>query len=203
VSEDQDWRLLAEVDAGGGRGAVDRIVGGLRGADAQNGEGSVPSEVVITHDGERLFAYAASQEALSEARDAIERALARDDLSASITVSHWDEELDAWRQVDPPPSEEQRRAQAAADRDGDAVETRTFVASAGRWVREEFEQSMRDWAERLGLECAIIEHPHLLTTQVGFTVTGPKRKIDEFSRAINAEGRATIRTETGVMISPL
>jgi hypothetical protein len=53
------------------------------------------------------------------------------------------------------------------------------------------------------LECAIIEHPHLLTTQVAFTVTGPKRKIDEFSRGLTAEEWATIRTERTVMLSPL
>ncbi len=56
---------------------------------------------------------------------------------------------------------------------------------------------------KLGLECNIIEHPHLLTTQVGFTVTGPKRRIDEFVQGLNAEGRATVRAETGVMLSPL
>ena len=204
MSEDEDWRLLAEVDAGDGPRAVDRVVGELRGPDAaRERAAAVPSEVVITHDGERLFAYAASEAALSAARTVIEGVLARDGLTAAISVSHWDDELDAWRQVDPPPTDEQRRAQDAADRDGDALDTRTLVTSAGRWVREELEQSMRSWAEQLGLECTVIEHPHMLTTQVAFTVTGPKRKIDEFSRALNAEGKATIRTETGVMISPL
>jgi hypothetical protein len=62
---------------------------------------------------------------------------------------------------------------------------------------------MREWAQRLGLECEVVEHPHLLTTQVVFTVTGPRRRIDEFVEGLRAEGWATIRTETAVMLSPL
>ena len=58
----------------------------------------------------------------------------------------------------------------------DAVETRTMVVSAGKMIRVTFDQSMLDWAEKLGLECQIIEHPHLLTTQVALIVTGPKHK---------------------------
>ena len=43
----------------------------------------------------------------------------------------------------------------------------------------------------------------LLTTQVAFTVTGPKRKIDEFAQGLNADELATIRAERAVMLSPL
>jgi hypothetical protein len=49
----------------------------------------------------------------------------------------------------------------------------------------------------------VIDHPHLLSGQVGFTVTGSKRKLDEFAEGLRAEERATIRTETQVMLSPL
>jgi hypothetical protein len=83
------------------------------------------------------------------------------------------------------------------------VETRTMVASAGKLIRATFDQSMLDWAERLGLQCELIEHPHLLTTQVAFTVTGPKRKIDEFAEGLKAEELATMRAERGVMLSSL
>ena len=165
--------------------------------------GALPDDVVITHDGKLLFAYAATEQAIAGARSAVEAVLRRDAIGAVIRVSHWDDELDAWHQTDPPPTAEQKRAEDAAAQDADAVETRTIVATAGRWVHDEFEQTMLDWAKRLGLECTVVEHPHLLSTQVAFTLVGPKRKIDEFSRALNAEGRATIRTETGVMLSPL
>jgi hypothetical protein len=62
---------------------------------------------------------------------------------------------------------------------------------------------MREWAEKLGLGIEIHEHPHLLTTQVAFTVTGPGRKIDEFAEGLRAEELATMRTERAVMLSPL
>ena len=62
---------------------------------------------------------------------------------------------------------------------------------------------MREWAEKLGLKCEVIEHPHLLTTQVAFTVIGSKRKVDEFADGLRAEELATMRTERAVMMSPL
>ena len=78
-----------------------------------------------------------------------------------------------------------------------------MVASSGRMVRAEVEQTMREWADKLGLQCETIEHPHLLTTQLAFTVTGPKRKVDEFAQGLRAEELATMRTERMVMMSPL
>jgi hypothetical protein len=53
------------------------------------------------------------------------------------------------------------------------------------------------------VQCKVFEHPHLLKTQVGFTVTGPKRKLDEFAQGLKAEERAIVRTERAVMLSPL
>ena len=86
-------------------------------------------------------------------------------------------------------------------RDADAVETRTVVASAGKLVRAEFEQSLREWATRLGVECEVVEHPHLLLTQVAFTVTGPKRKVDEFVHGVTAEEIMSIRLDGHLMLS--
>lgn len=204
MSEDQDWRLEAQLDVGDTRGAATHLIGRLRGPNVVHDvEGAVPHDVVITHDGQLLFAYAASEATITAARAAIEGVLGSDGVKASIRVSHWDDDLASWRQTDPPPTAEQERLEAAAKPDEDAIETRTLVASSGKLIRAEFEQSMLAWAEKLGVECTIIEHPHLLTTQVGFTVTGPKRKLDQFSVGLQAEDRQTIRAETVVMLSPL
>ncbi len=119
-----------------------------------------------------------------------------------MLVSHWDDGRDEWIQTDPRPAAGETRGEGSA-RDQDAVETRTMVAVAGRSIRAEFEQTMLGWAERLGLTCEIVEHPHLLSTQVAFTVTGPKRRINEFAQGLSAEGASTMRTEREVMISPL
>ena len=77
------------------------------------------------------------------------------------------------------------------------------IASAGKLVRAEIEQSMREQADRLGLELTITEHPHLLTCQVLFEVTGQRHKIDELAADLNAEEMATMRAERTVMLSPL
>ena len=204
MSEDQGWRLKAELDSGDTRGALDRLLGRLRGPDVvEDVTAAVSDDVVITHDGKLLFAYAETEQALAAARSAIEQVLERDGVKASIRVSHWDEQLDEWRQIDPPLTGDEKRAEEAAERDADAVETRTMVASAGKLVRETLDQTMLAWAGKLGLKCEIIEHPHMLTTQVAFTVTGPKRRIDEFARALEAEEVSTIRAENVAMLSPL
>ena len=204
MSDDQDWRLETQLDVGDTHGGAARLLGRLRGPNfVHDVEAAVPHDVVITHDENLLFAYAANEATITAARAAIEDALKSDGVGASIRVSHWDEERDIWRQTDPPPTAGEQLIQDAAERDDDVIETRTLVVSSGKMIRAEFEQSMLAWAEKLGLQCTIIEHPHLLTTQVGFTVTGPKGKIDEFSRGLQAEDRATIRAETAVMLSPL
>lgn len=201
---EQDWRMEAELDVAEARGALHDLIGRLRGPDmVKEIEATVPRDVVITHDGKLLFAYAADEATLAAARSAIEGVLQRDGIGASVRVSYWDDELEKWRQTDPPLSAQEQQLEDAAERDADAIETRTLVVSSGKMIRVEFEQSIREWADRLGLECSIVEHPHLLTTQLAFTVTGPKRKIDEFSRGLRAEEWATIRTEGSVMLSPL
>ncbi len=203
-ANDQDWRLEAELDVPEPAGALRSLLGRIRGPDVvKDLEETMPRDVVITHDGRLLFAYAADEQTLAAARRALEEVLARDGVTAQVRVSYWDDERETWRQTDPPPTAEERQAEAVAERDFEAIETRSLVISSGRLIREEVEQSMRDWAAKLGLECKIVEHPHMLTSQLAFTVTGPKGKIDEFARGLQAEEWATIRAETVVMMSPL
>jgi hypothetical protein len=204
VTTDQDWRLRADLGAPYSSGALDQLLRRVRGSDVvKEIDSVVPHDVVITHDGEFLFAYTADEAALTAARSAIENVLRQDNVNPSIIVSHWDDDLDEWRQTDPPLSGDAERVADAARRNAEAVETRTMVASAGKEIRAEFEQSMVNWAQELGLGYEVIEHPHMLTTQVAFTVTGPKRKIDEFAQGLRAEEIATLRTEQTVMMSPL
>jgi hypothetical protein len=205
AAAEQDWRLTAELDLrGDGGGTLHALVTRVRGPDvASQIEPAVPHDVVITHDGKLLFAYAADEATLIAARSAIAGVLQRDGITAAIRIGHWDELLDEWRQTDPPPSAEQTLLAEAGERDAEAVETRTLVASSGKMIRAEFERTMNSWADKLGLDCKLVEHPHLLRTQIGFTVTGPKFKIDEFARGLQAEEWATIRAENTVMLSPL
>lgn len=203
-SSDEDWRLRAQLDVADAGGALHGVLSRLRGPDVvKEVQATVPHDVVITHDGKLLFAYAASEAALEAARSAIEHVLRADNIDASIQVSHWDVDLDEWHQTDPPLSGEAKRIDDDARRDAQLVESRTLVASSGKEVRAEFERSMVAWAQELGLEYEVIEHPHMLTSQVAFTVTGPKRKIDEFAQGLKAEEIQTMRAERSVMMSPL
>jgi hypothetical protein len=204
VSEDQDWRLKVELEAADGGKTLDRLLGRVRSPEVVDEVGTaVPHDVAITHDGNQLFAYAATREASATARRAIEAVLRREGLAGDVYVSHWDTKFDEWLQVDPPLSGDAKHAEEAIEHDAEQVESRTMVASTGKAIRAEVERTMRDWADKLGLECEVIEHPHLLTTQVAFTVTGPKRKIDEFAEGLRAEELATMRTERAVILSPL
>ena len=203
-SADQDWRLEAELDASVPSGRLHGLVGRFRGPDVvKDVEASVPHDVVVTHDGKLLFAYASEEATLKTARAAIEDALRNDGVGATVRISRWDDERDAWLQTDPPLSATEQSAADAAEKEGETIETRTMVATSGKLIRAEFEQSMLAWANKLGLECSIIEHPHLLSTQVGFTVTGEKHRIDEFARGLRAEGWAYVRADANTMLTPL
>jgi hypothetical protein len=204
LSDDKDWRLRASLDASDLHASLHSLVERLRDRNVVSEvKSAVPHDVVITHDGTELFAYAADESLLVAARGAIEQVLGDDGIAADVRISHWDDELDDWRQTDPPPSAAEQLSERATERRASQVETRTVVASAGKLIRGEFEQSLRVWATQLGVECQIVEHPHLLTTQVAFTATGPRRKVEEFIAGVKAEENATIRTESAVMLSPL
>src|SRR5947209_1523017 len=107
--------------------------------------------------------------------------------------------LDDWRQIEPPPTGEAKAKLLTEERDAETVQMRTIVCGAGNLVRETLEQSMLAYARELGVDCKLVEHPHLLTTQVALTVTGPRRKLDEFRQALEAEGWATIRGDWNVL----
>ena len=65
----------------------------------------------------------------------------------------------------------------------------------GKLIRKSLEHQMVAFAQELGLQCAIVEHPHLLSTQVAFNVTGPSSSIEQFDRYLKSEARATIRLD--------
>jgi hypothetical protein len=200
--DERDWRLNGELDLSERHGSLHALIDRIREPEMAHLSAAVPDHVVLTHDGHRLFAYAADRATIVAARAGIEAVLGQEGIDGELELTHWDDTCDEW--VAPGSGEtEPGGAQSGAGGPQSAVESRTMVASAGRMVREEFEQTMLDWAARLGLRCSIVEHPHLLSTQVAFTVTGSHRKIDEFSSGLAAEGRAMIRTETAVMLSPL
>jgi len=198
--DERDWRLTADLGPATSRGFLGGLVERLRDPHVMSElKSAVAENAVITHDGSMLFAYAAGRAEIDRAREAIQAVLDRGGIQAELKLNHWQEDLDRWVDPDDDSPELAREREAAT-----ASATRTLVATAGNWVREELIQSMQSWSVQLGVTCEIIEqHPHLLDNQVAFTITGPARKLDEFEAGLKAEEAATVRTERMVMISPL
>ncbi len=207
MSDDQDWRLQLDLDEATD---LDVLVTSVRGGADQferDSRHALGEEIVLTHDGSRFFAYAPSESSIAAARDAIESVLEHEGRKAAIRVSHWDDGLRAWRQTDPPlTSAEEERARADAEEhirraseQAAEPETRTVVCVAGKLVRKSFEQQMLDYASGLGLECELVEHPHLLSTQIAFKVTGARSNVDEFAGYVDVQARSGTRMDFGLV----
>jgi len=205
MAEDQDWRLRA--DLADPAGFHERLRGARHLEDEI--EPLISHDVVLSYDDDTLFGYANTQPAIMAARVAIEQQLARDGLSATLVISHWDAELGEfgdWHQVDPPLAQdgleregrerEERAADAARD---ERVETRTVAITSGRMVRNWFETTVADEAREAGVELSIVEHPHLLTTQIAFTLTGPSAKVDGVIEDLRSRAGQATRLETAYL----
>jgi hypothetical protein len=206
-ADDQDWRLQLDLDEAVD---LDRLVGQVRGDTDEferDTRRTLSEDVVLTHDGSRFFAYAPSEQSIDGARAAIESVLRNEQRKATIRLSHWDEDLRTWHQIDPPltaDEEEQARNQAEehireADAEEAKPETRTVVCVIGKLVRKSFEHQMLEYANSLGLECTIVEHPHLLSTQVAFRATGPTNAVEQFVGYVNVEANAGTRMDLGLV----
>jgi hypothetical protein len=103
-----------------------------------------------------------------------------------------------------PPPDASARSREAGERDEHraheaseaVVETRTVAITSGRMVRTWFEKTVADEAREVGVELSIVEHPHLLTTQIAFTLTGPTGAVDTVVEDLAARAGAVTRLET-------
>ncbi len=202
MADDQDWRLRADLD--------DPAALHARLRDARHFEHElkplISPDVVLSYDENTLFAYAKTREAITEARRAIEHQLADDGLTATLRIDHWDDglgDVGDWDQVDPPldaagreHETEEREEHVEHEADEARVQTRTVAITSGRMVRNWFETAVADEARELGVELSIVEHPHLLTTQIAFTLTGPAGKVAEVIADLESRAGAVTRLET-------
>jgi hypothetical protein len=193
---DEDWRL--QVDLAGSTNPK-HLLRELRNPGAAQGTPRAPvgDDVVLTHDGSTLFAYAASEDSLNATRRAIETALSGGGNGATMRTSHWEQARLTWHQTDPPLAEDEPGSpQHVGEND---VTTQTLVCSVGKLIRPSFEQIMSEAARDYELKCDIVEHPHLLSTQVAFHLTGSQRSIAEFAECLKSEARSTIRVDAGLL----
>jgi len=203
MSDEQDWRLRVDIaDAAG-------LHGRLREAHhfERELEPLVDPEVVLSYDDDKLFAYANTRAAIDEVRRAVEHQLAAEGASATaVVVSHWDDDIGDygdWHQVDPPEDASdlaheaaERAEHRAFEEHEERVETRTVAVTSGKWVRGWFEGTVADEAREAGVELSIVEHPHLLTTQIAFTLTGETSKVDAVVADLQARAGRVTRIES-------
>jgi hypothetical protein len=202
MSDEQDWRLRADIaDA---RGLTTRL------REARHFEREleplIGHDVVLSADDEKLFAYANTREAIDETRRALEHQLVSEDREAAICISHWDDHDSEWLQVDPPPGPQELERERRQEQEHDAevarqarVVTRTVAITSGKMARNWFETTVADEARELGVGLSIVEHPHLLKTQIVFTLTGPAGKVEEVIADMQDRAGATTRLETAYL----
>lgn len=208
----QSWRMQFEVAHGTHPDDLRREL-----------RASIPEDVVLTHDGRAFFLYATTQEALNDASAAIELATRQQPLAKPPCISHWEDDLARWLQVDPPVDEQQAQApgrvseprgdqkqtQDASGQAGEEQEPdphrgephaeRALACVVGRLIRKSFEAEMREVAASLALDCDIVEHPHLLDTQVLFNVRGSPADIRAFQSSLNGAAKATMHIDPGLI----
>ncbi len=73
------------------------------------------SGVMVTRDGSRLFAYAATEEAAREAERAIRELVESDELTAEVAVTRWHEVEEAWKDASLPLPETPAEREAARE----------------------------------------------------------------------------------------
>ena len=148
MADEQDWRLEAELTGQADQEhKLETLVAGLRRGDhvADDAQVAVGPAVAITHDGRRLFAYANSESQLAGARAAIEWLLARDGIGASVRLSHWDTELEEWRQTYPPLGPDEARRRHASEDAAEHVETQTVVCQRRQDRRPRPRRATAEW----------------------------------------------------------
>jgi hypothetical protein len=181
ATDDQDWRLRAAFDNAKGVGDV---LERLRRRETVLGSevgGLLPLGVVLTRHGDVLFAYASARSSdINSTQRAIERVAHAAGLSAEVRVSHWDGQVRAWRQVNPPLSGREREVDEARARDAMRHETHELSFLVGRLNRVLVEGLVLDLARHRGLDCAVEEERRLLRVRLTFSVSGPAFKVDQF-----------------------
>lgn len=180
MTDDQDWRLRLAFDDAKAAGAVfDRLRGHEKVLGSEVG-GVLPFGAVLSHDDDTLFVYASTRSGVDSARRAINGVLHTVGDRADLRISHWDEDVGEWCQVEPPLSGEEQELADAHAREARRHETRTLSCIVGRLDRTLVEGPILDFAQRRGLDCAVEREGHVFSLHLTFSVSGPAFKVSEF-----------------------
>lgn len=91
------------------------------------------------------------------------------------------------------------REVARRSRGQGAATERAVACVVRRMIRASFESTMLLVAESLDLRCRIAEHPHLLSTQVVFHVSGSLADVQRFEVKLHEGARASMHIDPGLI----
>jgi hypothetical protein len=95
-----DWRVELEVGEGGG---AQKLLDDVREIEvADQARGALGDRVIVSHEGDKLFAYAATAEEAREAERVLRERLAEHGLGATGELRRWHPEEERWEPADVP-----------------------------------------------------------------------------------------------------
>jgi hypothetical protein len=148
---DDDWRLQIDLDDASIGGA---IADHLRAAELEHDlEVTFDQQVIVSHEGERIYLYAGDRAQLDRAEGVVQKLLDSKGWDAKFELRHWHPVADEWE--DPDKSLPSTDAEKAAEHE--ELMEKEDAEAAGRHGRAEFEVSIefptqheaRDFAKKL------------------------------------------------------
>jgi hypothetical protein len=144
-----DWRVQLDVDS-------DTVLDDVREIEvAHEARGALGDRVIVTHDGDTLFAYASTAEEAREAERVLRERLADRGLGASGELTRWHPDSETWEPAGEPlpatPAERSAEHEVVEEREREESEARGL----DQWeVRVELEghRETVELAERLEAE---------------------------------------------------
>ncbi len=134
---DDDWRLQIDLDD---EGVAGKLADHMRSTELEH-ELSIDlrAGVIVSHEGERIFLYAATREPLDHARTAVQKRLDAEGWRGTLELRRWHADADAWE--DPDKALPSTAAEKEAEHE-ELMETED-EETAARHGRAEFEVSVK------------------------------------------------------------
>ncbi len=95
---DDDFRLQIDLDD---EGTAGKVADHLRSAELEHDlQVAADNQLIVSHEGEEIFVYAADREHIEQARKAVERLLGDKGWEAELEVRRWHPEAEEWEDPD-------------------------------------------------------------------------------------------------------
>jgi hypothetical protein len=121
--DQDDWRVKIEI---GDESGIQHVIDEVRELEVvHDARQMLAKRVAVTHDGQSIFAYADTQQAASEARQALGKLIDEHGLEATFELSRWHHAEEKWENADValPQTPEELAAEREVLRDRERQET--------------------------------------------------------------------------------